>query len=409
MTYILSSPAIFSLELTAACNGRCSGCCNVFLRERGRRPSLTASNWRRILHVIAPHAHHIRLTGGEPTLHPQFTEIVTGAVTFNLPFTVFTNGLWIDPDHIVNVLAKTPGCAGLLISLHGADAATHESFSNVPGSFDVVTENIARATAAGLTAVTSTVLTRYNYHQVAAITALSQRLGAHHAVFSRYLGRALPSLEPSPAELLQAVESVEQLRRTGQWVKFGDCIPQCFARSSSTGCLAGVAYCVIGPWGHMRPCTHVDIDCGNLLKVPLLEAWNSPPMKEWREMIPPACEQHCDAFSQCHGGCRATALIRGLDRDPLMTAPLSEHDLPPPEQVELYENQCPVGHYTVREESFGYVLLGPRLIPVSHRAKPLLDMCDGTTTLRQIEELYGQEGLCLIAELYQKGLVYWAK
>jgi radical SAM protein with 4Fe4S-binding SPASM domain len=422
MIHKLSAPAIFSIELTAECNGRCPGCSNVFYQNRGQRPPLPVSAWQEILRAIAPCVYDIRLTGGEPTLHPQFAEIVAEVAACGFIFTVFTNALWVDPDRIVKLLAEARflreprfsresgvlSYPGLLISLHGADAAAHEAFSGVLGSFATVKENIARATAAGLTVVTSTVLTRYNYCQVEEIAALSRELGADHAVFSRYLGRKLPSLEPTGEQLRQAVHCVDRLRQEGQKVKFGDCIPQCFAPSSSTGCLAGVAYCTIDPWGDLRPCPQADIDCGNLLEISLLEAWNSPPMQKWREMIPPACEQSCAAFSQCHGGCRATALARGLSRDPLMTAPLSADELPPPERLDLYEGLRPIGRFEMREESFGYVLLGPGLALVSHWARPLLDMCDGGTTLRQIEEFYGQEGLALVAELYCKGLVEWA-
>jgi radical SAM protein with 4Fe4S-binding SPASM domain len=408
MIHILSAPAIISLELTAECNGRCPGCSNVFYQNREQRPPLPVIAWREILRAIASYAYDVRLTGGEPTLHPQFAAIVAEVAALDLPFTVFTNALWIDPERIVGLLAEAPRCSGLLISLHGADAVAHEAFSGVPGSFAVVKKNIARATAAGLTVVTSTVLTCYNYCQVEEIAALSWELGADHAVFNRYLGRELPALEPSAEELRRTVHCIDRLRQEGQRVKFGDCIPQCFTPSSSTGCLAGVAYCSIDPWGHLRPCAQADIDCGNLLEVPLVEAWNSPPMRRWRSLIPPACEQSCAAFSQCHGGCRATALARGLRYDPLMVAPLTESDLPPPEQIELYEGLRPVGRYEIRQESFGHVLLGPGLALVSTQARPLLDMCDGSTTLRQIEQLYGQEGLTLIAELYRKGLVEWA-
>jgi AdoMet-dependent heme synthase len=407
MIYTLKTPVIFSIELTAACNGRCPGCGNVFYQQREQRPFLLADAWRKIFQIIAPYAHHVRLTGGEPTLHPEFAQILADVTALGLQFTLFTNALWADPNRVIQLLAQTPHCSGLLVSLHGADAAAHEAFSGVSGSFADVKENIARAAATGLTVVTSTVLTRYNYLQVRDIMALSRQLGAYHAVFNRYLGRALPDLEPDTRQLREAVQQIDRLRQEGQQIKFGDCIPQCFIPSSSTGCLAGVAYCAIDPWGHLRPCNHADIDCGNLMEVSLLDAWNSTPMQRWRQMIFPACEASCAAFSQCHGGCRATALARGMDQDPLMTVPLTPYELPPPEQIELYEDLRPIGRYKMREEGFGYVLLGPTLALVSFQARPLLEMCNGSVTLRQVGELYGQEGLALIADLRRKGLIEW--
>lgn len=409
MIYTLSAPAIFSLELTSACNSRCPGCSNVFFEHRSHRPPLSLSAWREILEKIAPHAHQLRLTGGEPTLYPQFREIVEVLRELNMHFTLFTNALWESPNELVELLCNAPHCTGLLVSLHGAEARTHEAFSHVPGSFERVTENIQVAVNAGLKVVTSTVITQYNYHQIEAVAALSQQLGADHATFSRYLGREMPTIEPSAMALSKAVNAVESLRSQGQRLKFGDCIPQCFTPSSSRGCLAGVAYCSIDPWGNLRPCTQADIQCGNLLEVSLEEAWNSPPMQYWRSLVPSACEQDCTAFSQCHGGCRATALIRELQQDPLMTHPLSPQDLLAPDTIDLYEGLCPVAQADLRKEPFGYVALGDSLALLTPQGKALLDQCDGTVTLQQIETRYGQAGLKLVTNLWFKGIVQWAQ
>ena len=48
---------------------------------------------------------------------------------------------------------------------------------------------------------------------------------------------------------------------------------------------------------------------------------------------------------------------------------------------------------------------GNRVAPVSFEDWPILEACDGQTTLRQIERSFGQRGLGLVAALYQKGLL----
>jgi hypothetical protein len=53
-----------------------------------------------------------------------------------------------------------------------------------------------------------------------------------------------------------------------------------------------------------------------------------------------------------------------------------------------------------------YVLVrGNRVTPVGHRAKPILDALDGRSTLRQIEERFGQKALDFVGSLYRKGFV----
>lgn len=366
-------------------------------------PPLGAAEWGVILERIAPHAEQLKLTGGEPTLHPEFETIVRRASDLGLNFSLFTNARWLDPERLIRFLLEIPQCVGLLISLHGPTAPIHESFTNIPGSFDETIANIRLATSAGLLVAASTVITCQNHDQIAEVAALADDLGADHAVISRFLGEPLPDLEPTTEELLIAVRAIEKLRRSGARVRYGDCIPQCFVENSSTGCLAGVAYCALDPWGNLRPCNHSPTIVGSLLEQPIESLWRSAAMERWRELIPAACHT-CAEFPRCHGGCRALAELRPEKRDPLVGAPLTQ--VRPPERVKLHEGLEPVRRYRARQENFGYVLMqGNRVAPVSFEDKPILDACDGQTTLRQIENRFGQRGLSLVAALYQKGLL----
>lgn len=399
---ILSAPILYSLELTPACNNRCLGCSNVF--DRKAQP-LPTTQWERILTALKPHIHRLKLTGGEPTLHPEFETIVATLHELDISFALFTNARWRDPARLVAFLQTVPQCSGLLISLHGATAASHDAFTGVPGSFVETCANIRRAVAAELNVTTSTVITSYNWHEVENIVRLSQELGANHAVFNRYLGKPLPQVEPGEDQLRQAVKAIDSLRRQGNRVKFGNCIPQCFHPSSSTGCLAGVAYCTIDPWGNVRPCNHAPLICGNLLEQSIEEIWHGEAMSRWRGMIAEQC-RHCLELPRCHGGCRAIAMIQGVEKDPLMRSPILEKESEPPEELMLYEGARPLGCYALRAEDFGYVLVrGNRIVPVTAAAKPVLDACDGTTTLLQLRERFGQESLDFVGSLVKKGLV----
>jgi radical SAM protein with 4Fe4S-binding SPASM domain len=252
---------------------------------------------------------------------------------------------------------------------------------------------------------TSTVITRHNWREMGDVVRLSRKLEANHAVFNRYLGESLPQTEPDEDQLHQAIEAIDELRRRGDRVKFGNCIPQCFHPSSSTGCLAGVAYCTVDPWGNVRPCNHAPLTCGNLLERSIEEIWRGEDMNRWRGMISEQCWR-CLELPRCHGGCRAVAMIKGVEKDPLMQVPIVEKEPEPPEELTLYEGAHPVGRYALRVEDFGYVLVrGNRIVPVAAAAGPMLDACDGHTTLRQIEQQFGPAALSLVGSLYQKGMI----
>lgn len=402
MILTLSAPVLYALELTPACNNRCAGCFNVFATDRAA-PVLSLDNWQTILARIHPHAHRVKLTGGEPTLYPEWAGLVALLDEWDMRFSVFTNARWPDPAQVVRVLGESTAFCGLLVSLHGATAQAHEAFSDVCGSFDETVANVRRATRAGLPVALSTVIHRRSLDALEQMPALCADLGADHVSFNRYLGPPAPEIEPTPDELRDAVLRIEAMRERGKRVKLGNCVPQCFMTSSSTGCLAGVAYCTIDPWGNLRPCNHSPTQCGNLVQDSVESIWQGAAMERWRQRIPAECH-HCAAFGQCHGGCRAQAEILGLPTDPLMTAPIA--DPLAPQHVELGEGWRPLAVCEIRQESFGYVLMrGNCIAPLSAADLPVLQACDGQTTLRELSKTFGPHGLQVIYELSRQGLV----
>jgi radical SAM protein with 4Fe4S-binding SPASM domain len=402
----LSVPIYYSLEVTSLCNSRCPVCSNVFVR---RRETLSAAGWTRVLAHLAPHAETFKLTGGEATLHPEFPAILRATAETGVPFALFTNGRWRDPDAVIDLLLHAPTCSGLLVSLHGADTVTHEAFTQTPGSFVETCANIQAATAAGLRIHTSTVITQHNWCSSDEIITLAKELGASRAVFNRYLGPPAPAIEPEPVQLRFAVQRIEQqmhhyagLQRNSFDIRYGNCIPHCFTPSSSAGCWAGIAYCTVDPWGNLRPCNHSPTIVGNLFEAPINALWQSDIMEQWRALTPSGCVA-CTAFDLCHGGCRALVELR--ESDPLIGHALAESTRVP-QLVRLPQALCPLLTCTVRSELFGYSLArGHSLFEATHEAAPLLDQLKGDRTLQHLTDEFGADGLEFIGLLYLSGMV----
>ncbi len=394
----LDAPIYYALELTSACNNRCSGCSNVF--ERMRQP-LPFTQWRDILDTIAPHTARLKITGGEPTLHPDFSRILADIEQRGILFTLFTNARWRDPQSTIDNLKATTTCTGVLISLHGATSATHEAFTGVAGSFAETIANIERATQAGLSVHISCVLMRSNLDQITDVVALAQNLGASATVFNRYIGPPREGISITPQQLIQAMQHIDALQRTGTPVHFGTCIPQCFTPSTSTGCLAGNAYCTLDPWGNLRPCNHVPWIAGNILTDSLANVWHSDVMQRWRALLPNSCTT-CAAFAQCRGGCRAEAILNGVTRDPLMQAAISTAAPLESTQLRLYRHAKPTLDCEVHPQTFGYLLLrGGQAFPVAGEFSSVLTAIDTAMTLQEISNKYGQAALDWVGELYQ--------
>ncbi|MFX1352844.1 MAG: radical SAM/SPASM domain-containing protein [Promethearchaeota archaeon] len=313
----------FFLELTAECNNACPGCGSMYAHQR-KAPGLPASDWHAVIDRLSPMTPHLRLSGGEPTLHPEFEEIVTHINTLGIPFTVFTNARWTDPEATTRMLINKKFLEGILVSIHGAQASSHEAFTATSGSFEEAVDNVRRAAREGLRVVTSTVITHQNHREMEEIVALAQLTGVERATFSRFIGPPLPEIEASEGELKMAVRSLEplmdgetDLQHEGQEIRYGAPIPHCFTGNQSNGCMAGFVHATIDPWGNLRPCPHVPIIAGNLLEEDFQEIWHSPTMEHWREGLLAQCNG-CSIVDECRSGCLAQAMWRNTLRDPLI-------------------------------------------------------------------------------------------
>lgn len=405
---VLDFPATLSLELTAACNNRCPGCSNVYADQR---PAdwLSAAQWATWLNQFAPEAVQLRLTGGEPTLHPEFSEILAAATSYDAWVTIFTNGRWIAPDLLIRRFQATPHLGGLLVSLHGANPTTHELFSRVPGSFYQALNNIRKTLDAGLRVAISTVLTRQSISQIEMVVELAQTLGVAHVAFNRYLGQPLAEIEPDPQELFNGIGRIENLIQSGHAVTFGVGVPQCYLPNSSEGCMAGAAYATIDPWGNVRPCAHSPSVVGSLQTHSLHAVWHGDRMAAWRGNIPSECMQ-CTSYAKCHGGCRAMPEILAAGRDPLRCHPIHTAPILQTQVIKKLPGWArPLPAFRLRPEVFGYTVMGQgRAITVTPDAGQVLQACNGNNTFANLAQQFGPAGLNLLGELWEKGLLITA-
>ncbi len=399
-----STPLSYAVEITFACNNACPGCANVL--KANRHDVMEA--WRQIFDMIAPpdqrnrYAELFRMTGGEPTLHPEFYQIIEYLDTFNVPHVLFTNGRWEQPDDIIELYGACHNFIGMLVSLHGSTASAHGAFvGGDESSFAETCANIRRAAEAGLEVFTNTVLTRHNCGQIEEILALSQQFGAGYAVFNRYLGDIHP-IDPTEVQLRQAVRLIEQLQKEGIACHVGDCIPPCFEPNTSLGSNGGIEHCAISPTGDVRPENLTTCVFGNLFEQSIEDIWQSEYAHWYRSQIPDRCLE-CVELPRCRGGARSVMIEYGLEGDRLMKEPIREAEV---ETLEFNPQWRPVPFFTVRPQPFGYLLA--RLnwsVPVTHDARPLIDAIDGYHTLSQLQEQFGDGTLEFLAHLYREDCI----
>jgi hypothetical protein len=89
-----------------------------------------------------------------------------------------------------------------------------------------------------------------------------------------------------------------------------------------------------------------------------------------------------------------------------MCNPLSSLPQSNSEPLRLYEGAVPVKRFDLCSESLGTLLVrNTNLMVVPGETVPILRALDTNATLRQLERQFGESGIALIGQLYQRGLV----
>ncbi len=166
------------LHITYTCPEACVFCSEEHRMARFHPYEVTLG---RVLRVLTEHAARgvdsVHLTGGEPTVHPDFEAIVTAAKGLGMRTSMGTIGTGLaNPRFAARVM---PHLDDILFSLHGPDAATHDPLTRRPGSFDKLMRAVGNAAEkTGFRPSFNTVVNRHNVDRMEETVALTRSLGA---------------------------------------------------------------------------------------------------------------------------------------------------------------------------------------------------------------------------------------
>ncbi|MFQ5702104.1 MAG: radical SAM protein, partial [Acidobacteriota bacterium] len=128
-----------TLELTYRCNVKCEFC---FLKDsvlNQKRDELTLDEIDELAQQAKPYGAAFFLTGGEPFLRRDLTEIVAAIKRAGLKVGVNTNGLLVDAAR--GEAMRQAGLDYIIFSLHGP-REVHDCLENRKGAFDKVMANL---------------------------------------------------------------------------------------------------------------------------------------------------------------------------------------------------------------------------------------------------------------------------
>lgn len=320
----LHTPAVPRLvfwELTKGCNLRCVHC-RATAQELASPLDLPTTDALRIIEQIASYARPILiLSGGEPLFRKDLFTLAAHATERGLLVALASNGTLITPEVAAKIRAA--GIRRVAISFDGADAATHDRFRGLPGSFEAALRGLRAVQEAGISTQINTTVARHNVEQLPRILEMALELGvdALHTfllvpvgcgvniaadqmvparVYEKVLEwfyqreqegaielkatcaphyyrirkqrqvqerRAAQTLTNSPSGTLEA----DSRPRVAPAHPHGSRHPQMGAVTK--GCLAGSAVCFISHQGEVYPCGYLPVLAGDLRRQSFAEIW----------------------------------------------------------------------------------------------------------------------------------------
>ncbi len=206
------------LSITDRCNFRCVYCMEPDVRFMDRRELLSPDEMVRVARVCAGlGVEQVRITGGEPTVHPDLTRIIRG-VSRVAPgaIALTTNGALLEPRRLAEW--KAAGLGRITVSI---DTLSPERFARITrsgASPDAVIEGVLAALRTGFESVkiNAVIVRGFNEDEPPALAGLARRLGVDLR-FIEYMpldsGRHWDrSLLVTADEILRCVHEVFPLR-----------------------------------------------------------------------------------------------------------------------------------------------------------------------------------------------------
>lgn len=207
-------PLLAIWEVTQACDLACAHCRACAQSQRDPNELTTAEGKALLAKLAAMHVPLLVLTGGDPAKRPDLAELVAEGTRVGLTVAVTPSGTpLLERDGLLAL--KDAGLARLAISIDGPDAAAHDTFRGVVGSFDETMRILDEASQLGIPVQINTSIGPHNIKSIRPMAELVKNLGA--VLWGVFLvvpvGRAGGSLLLTPRRVEALLEELVELQR----------------------------------------------------------------------------------------------------------------------------------------------------------------------------------------------------
>lgn len=201
----------------------------------------------------------VNITGGEPLIRPDLTEVITAFQPSKCLIAVQTNASLLTED-ILRAL-RSAGVDSIGISIDSADAKTHDAFRRHPGAFKKAEWALKAAASMGFNVGISYVLSHDNLHSTdrQAIEALSKKFGAllnyNLAVpIGHWAGKTDNLITKEDREYLNSLLELYPQSKTDFETNY-----------FKKGCGTIKEKLYVNAYGEVMPCPFIQVSFGNIL------------------------------------------------------------------------------------------------------------------------------------------------
>jgi radical SAM protein len=209
------APMLVIWEVTQACDLACVHCRASAQPERHPH-ELTTEQGFRLLEEIRSFGDPLMVfTGGDPLKRPDLLDLVRHSVRIGLRTNVTPSATPLLTAQAIDSF-KAAGVARMAISVDGPDAATHDDFRGIPGTFDRAMFALRHARDIGLDTQFQTTVTRRNMHRLDEVAEIVKEVRSKmwSLFFLIVTGRALENDDLEAAEYEKVFEFMYELSKT---------------------------------------------------------------------------------------------------------------------------------------------------------------------------------------------------
>jgi len=319
----LSAPSKVYVELTRKCNLSCKYCYNKshvsFLEELDKGKIFST-----LEELEKAGVFEIRFTGGEPTIHKDFFEILNYAKNLGFFISLGTNGIW---NQEILEKIKNSGIRIIILSLDGPK--DYNDSMRGAGTFDKVVSTLKQLREnKDLVLKINCVLTKQNKKYLEDLVKIVVSLGINVVNFVpvKLAGRGNTSKTETltKEDVFEIISDITGLRKKYN-IKiqtYFDILDDCEPFSSSLlnrkSCGAGIEAAAISPFGEVYGCvvspaneledseTKKAFTAGNLNQNSFIDIWLDSSKWVFRDLTKVKCKKCLDCkfyIKKCFGNC----------------------------------------------------------------------------------------------------------